>query len=509
MNKLRNYILLFLSTAIILFSAELNHYSSSTPQEAVSNQISSTAKAKSTTRLNWFKDAKYGLNVAFFPESYPQFKGKDLSDGTWNRMVEDFDVKGFVSDVLKTGSKYVIFSVGQTSGYYTSPSSVFTTATKTKVGEFVPRRDLVKDIAVALKKYNIPLIAYAGVQGPSTAPPKITNTFPARNDQADDENRKTFNAMIREWSGRWGTNVAGWWLDGCYPWVAGFGNTPAGEANIDALITATKWGNKQAISTCNPSIEIFKPLSVNQDFMAGEEAYFHRYPRNRFIKYKGQQLQWHVMSFLGKNWSEASSNRYTKRQLVEYVKSVSQLGGVVTIDASVTTKGRIVKNQLQQMAEVKRVIRTKGKLTDISNLALFKPVYMISNNLGGYELPVNENIYAHYGYYAVDGQNSRTAHAANEYAWSLLLDLRELSSIKRSTVTFPHNTFPTHYLISASSDGLKWKILVDRKISVGATYNDSFETISARYVKVTAVKPDGANQIGSQMAISEFELYRK
>ena len=505
MNKLRNYLLLFLSAAIILFSTELNHSSSSTPQEAISNQISS----KNTSITNWFKNAKYGLNVAFFPENYPQFKQKDFSDGTWNKMVDDFDVKGFVSDVLKTGAKYLIFSVGQASGYYTSPSSVFTTATKTKVGEFVPRRDLVKDIAVALKKYNIPLLAYVGVEGPIAAPPKITSTFPAKNDQADDENRQTFNAMIREWSGRWGTNVAGWWLDGCYPWVAGFGNTPTGEANVDAVISATKWGNKQAISTCNPSIEIFKALSVKQDFMAGEEEYFHRYPRGRFVEHKGQRIQWHVMSFLGKNWSEASSTRYSKRQLVEYVKGATQLGGVVTIDTAVTPKGRIVKNQLKQMAEVKRVIRNKGKLTAISNLALFKPVYMISNNPGSYELPVNGNTYAHYGFYAVDGQTSKTAHAANEYAWSLLLDLREVSKIKRSVLTFPSNTFPTHYVISSSTGGVEWKTLVDRKISVGTTYYDNFNKTFARYVKVTAVKPDKANQVGSQMAISEFELYNK
>ena len=505
MKKLFNYFFLLLSAAIFV-TIEINHYSFSAPKQTIPNRISG-ASGSNTTSTSWFKEAKYGLNVAFFPEIYPQFKGKDLSDGTWNKMVNDFDVKGLVSDVLKTGSKYLIFSVGQTSGYYTSPSSVFTTTTNTKIGEFVPKRDLVKDIAVALKKYNIPLLVYVGVEGPITAPAKITSTFPAKNDQADDENRKTFNAMIREWSGRWKSDVSGWWLDGCYPWVAGLGNTPVGEANIDALITATKFGNKQAISTCNPSIEIFKPLSVKQDFMAGEEEYFHRYPRGRFIKYKGKQIQWHVMSFLGNNWSEASSNRYSKRQLVEYVKGATQLGGVVTIDVAVTPNGRIVKNQLEQMAEVKRVIRNKGKLTSISNLALFKPVYMISNKPGSYELPVNGNTYAHYEFYAVDGQNTRTAHPANEYAWSLLVDLREVSKIKRSVVTFPSSTFPTHYLISASTDGLNWKTIVNRKITIGTTYYDNFKQISARYVKVTAVRPDGANQVGGQMAISEFELY--
>jgi F5/8 type C domain len=460
-----------------------------------------------SNQKKWFANSKYGINIAFFPEAYPELKGKDLSDGTWDKMVTNFDVNTFAKDVVKTGAKYVIFSAGQTSGYYTSPSLTFMQATNTKLGEYAPKRDLVKDIAVKLKEYNIPTLVYVGVEGPIIAPPKITSTFPAINDQADLANRKTFNAMIREWSLRWKNNVSGWWLDGCYPWVAGLNNTPAGEKNVDALIDATKVGNKNAISTCNPSIGIFKATSSKQDFMAGEEAYFHHYPRKQFMSGK-KEIQWHIMSFLGEDWSRLGTSRYNKRYLAEYIRGVNHNGGVVTIDMAVMPNGRIDKDQMSQMSYVKDVVRNHKRLQSNKNIALYKPVYMVSNQSNEYELPINGNTYMHYATYAVDGiKNDKTAQAAGEYAWSLLIDLQSVSIIKRSVITFSPKSFPTHYAILNSIDGQNWKKLTERKITRGGTYYDDFSSSKARYIKIKSIKPDKPDMDGIQMSISEFELF--
>jgi hypothetical protein len=469
------------------------------------NSLAYTTNEGNTKK--WFANSKYGINIAFFPEAYPELREKDLSDGTWDKMVANFDVNMFVEDVVRTGAKYVIFSVGQTSGYYTSPNLTFMQATNTKLGEYAPRRDLVKDIAIKLKDYNIGLLAYIGSVGPITAPPKITSSFPATNDQADIANRKTFNAMIREWSLRWKNNVSGWWIDGCYPWVAGLNSTPEGKNNVDTLIDATKVGNRNAISTCNPSISIFKTTSSNQDFMAGEEAYFHHYPRTQFTS-NPKNIQWHIMSFLGKDWSGLGTSRYQKRYLAEYIKGVNQNGGVVTIDMAVTPKGRIDADQISQMAYVKSAIREHKILRPNKNIALYKPVYIISNQPDEHELPINGNAYAHYATYAVDGvKNEKTAQASGEYAWSLLIDLLSSSIVKRSVTNFSLQNFPTHYAILASTDGKKWEKLVDKEITKGGTYYDNFNPRKARYVKVKSIKPDKADMDGNQMSISEFELF--
>ena len=102
----------------------------SNPSPPVSNQA-------------WFATSKYGVAVGFLPRGGANpIPAK--TDGTWDTTVQHFDVKRFASDVEKTGAAYVFFSVGQNSGFYVSPSSVFTTKTGTQPGQYVPKeRDLI------------------------------------------------------------------------------------------------------------------------------------------------------------------------------------------------------------------------------------------------------------------------------------------------------------------------------------------------------------------------------
>jgi hypothetical protein len=134
-------------------------------------------------------------------------------DGTWNQTIANFDVPAFAADVAKTGAAYVIFSIGQTSGYYTSPNNTYVEMTKTQPGQYVPTRDLIHEIALELKKINVATMVYLASEGPTAAPLKILENFPLRSDRADDaEFRNNFNLVIEEWSKRWGEDVLGGWL---------------------------------------------------------------------------------------------------------------------------------------------------------------------------------------------------------------------------------------------------------------------------------------------------------
>jgi hypothetical protein len=454
---------------------------------------------------NWLGSAKYGLNASIFP-AVPNI----AANGTWNQAVANFDVQAFAKDVRATGAKYVIFSVGQTSGFYSSPNQFFINRTGTKLGQYVPRRDLVLDVARALQKYQIPTLVYIAAEGPTAAPVEIRHTFPATDDRASAENRLTMNAMIREWSKRWGQEIAGWWIDGCYPSVTGFSNPVDGEANVGKLIAATKAGNPAALSTCNASSSLFKPLSNQEDYLAGEESTFHRYPLRRFVQHRGRNIQWHTMSFLGDRWGEAGTGRYDSDWLGSYVKYVSDLGGVVTIDVAINATGRINPGHLAQLNKVKQVVRNGTKLPVHPSLAQHKPVFMLSNR-SGRELPVNGEAYPHYGSYAVDGFHNprQNAQASQEWDWSLLVDLMTPKKFQRSTITFPPANYATKYQISSSNNLTNWQILLTNSIDKGGRYQHKFPATTARYVKVTALAPNGAGQPGNQMAISEFELFPK
>jgi F5/8 type C domain/Alpha-L-fucosidase len=467
-----------------------------------------TAIAKEPSRTNWFKNAKYGLNVAFHP-GIPTIPLATMQpDGSWDRLVNGFDVVAFAKDVRSTGAKYVIFSVGQTSGYYSAPSQFFLKRTGTKLGQYVSSRDLVKAVSRELRKYQIATLVYISAEGPTAAPANIRHNFPATDDQANALNRASMNAMIREWSQRWGKDVVGWWIDGCYPGVNGFGNSTDGEANVDKLLAATRAGNPQSISTCNVSSSLFRPNSTEEDYIAGEEADFHRYPRQASIRNRSKNIQWHTMSFLGSKWSDPGT-KYSNAQITNYIQHVNSLGGVVTIDVAINNNGRIEPKHVAQMAAVKQVVRGGSRAPRHESLTRYKPVFMVSNGAIDKELPVNGERYLRYGSYAVDGVRNiqQSAQASQEWAWSLLVDLQQSTTFKKAIVTFPPDNYPTRYQILTSGDGKTWTAALTNQISRGGTYSHRLPKINARYVMVKALAPNGPNQPGGQMAISEFELY--
>jgi hypothetical protein len=458
--------------------------------------------AKLRANSNWFGSAKYGFSASFFSLA------KNVSpNGEFNRIIDGFDAIAFAKDVKSTGAKYVIFPVGQTSGFYNSPSNVFISRTGTKLGEYVPRRDLVLDVALALKKYKIPTLVYLAAEGPTAAPINILGSFPVRDDQAGAETRASMNSMIQEWSKRWGTNVAGWWIDGA--WVKGYTNNVDGRSNLNALMAAARAGNPASLIAVNPSSGKYTALSEEQNFLAGEDENFHKYPRQRFIQHRGKNIQWHIISFLGDTWGAVGNKRYDGEQIVSYVKHVTDLGGVVTIDAAINPTGRINPIHLEQFKKIKRVVRDGGTLKAHASLTRYKPVYMLSNSPSGQELPVNGAGYFHYGSFAVDGLRNpqKNAQASQEYDWSLLVDLTQSKRFRRSTITFPPNNYATEYQILASSDRASWKVIATGNIDKGGTYNHKFPATTARYVKVKALAPNKAGQPGNQMAISEFELF--
>jgi hypothetical protein len=298
-----------------------------------------------------FTKSKYGLSVGYLPSATLPA----ASDGTWSRTIANFDVAAFVEDVVETGAGYVIFSVGQTSGYYNSPNAAYLSITNTQPGQYVPTRDLVLEVAQGLKKKGIATLAYIAAEGPTAAPTEIINNFPVRSDTASDPDfRKRFNQMIREWAERWGTDVAGWWIDGA--WVDGYTNLIDGQANLDELISAARAGNPASLIAANPSSGQFTTLTDQQDFLAGEDTYFSQLPSPTATN-SGIRQAWHTISFLGSDWSEPSANRYSDQQLVKYVQAVNQGGGIVTMDVAVDASGNLSSMQLAQMAAVKTAVR--------------------------------------------------------------------------------------------------------------------------------------------------------
>ncbi len=109
---------------------------------------------------------------------------------------------------------------------------------------------------------------------------------------------------------------------------------------------------------------------------------------------------------------------------------------------------------------------------------------------------------------AVDGNTGTRAQAMNRYAWIELVDLGGLYNISRVKVTFPGDAFATEYIIQCSPNGTNWTpVAIVSGHTAGGTYTHTFTAAQYRYVWVQAIKPDAADQLGGQMAISEIEVY--
>ena len=106
------------------------------------------------------RDARWGVMTHFLSDPPVSPDSAVLTAEEWNRRVEGFDLPGFVQQLKDVGAPYLIFTLGQWSGFFCSPNATYDRI----VGENpsrLSRRDLVGELAEALAAANIRLIAWS------------------------------------------------------------------------------------------------------------------------------------------------------------------------------------------------------------------------------------------------------------------------------------------------------------------------------------------------------------
>ncbi len=138
------------------------------------------------------------------------------------------------------------------------------------------------------------------------------------------------------------------------------------------------------------------------------------------------------------------------------------------------------------------------------NLASFKPARLLSFD-GTRQLIPSARQFARKG---VDGLPGTSAAAGGEWAWTYQVDLGRLYCIDKIVVSFRKDGYATQYNLLTSDDGVDWKTVVhvDKNDRDGA-HPSAFAATDAQYVRVQAIKPNGPDQPGGQMSITELEVY--
>jgi len=256
-----------------------------------------------------------------------------------------------------------------------------------------------------------------------------------------------------------------------------------------------------------------RPYSRHEDYTCGEQNRFLDQPVSRWTN--GEQ--WHILSYLGHDrlgnslgagWGQPGV-RYSKADLVEYVAEVNRAGGVVSIDVLLYRDGALDRSQLEVLKALRPGLATYQAQPPVppGNLAFRKPARLLSLD-GAHELPVNGGGGGeHLAKLGVDGRTNTTALAANEWPWTFEVDLLEPHPVRRVKVTFAAGGYATKLQIGLSADGRTWETVASADHLEGQPYVGEFKVVRAQFVRVSALKPDGPNQPGAQMAVAELGVY--
>jgi len=309
---------------------------------------------KAQRRATWMK-GKWGIMTHYLSDWRSQTDSIQVDLTKWNTMIDNFDVKGLAKQIAGTGANYYILTIGQNSGYYLSPNAMYDKLTGIKPSK-CSRRDLIADMAKALAKYNIKLIAYL----PSGAPgldKEACSALEWQNKKQPAPNKEfqlKWEQIIREWSLRWGNQVAGWWFDGCYN-----PNTMYREAkapNFASFAAAARAGNPNSIVAFNSGVyPRVHSITQFEDYTAGEI----NDPENVVIRniYNGTMdgCQFHILTYLGKTWGNGNP-RYTDEQVINCSKKIIKENGAITWDCSVLPSGLISEPFIKQLTALGKTI---------------------------------------------------------------------------------------------------------------------------------------------------------
>lgn len=303
---------------------------------------------------DWFRDAGFGIMVHYLSSNIVQDKGSK----EWNDAVDSFNAEKFAQSANEAGAGFVMFTLGQNSGYYCSPNAVFDSVLGVNPGDLCSRRDLPIDIIRELKKYKIPVILYLPSNPPVSnklVSEKFRYSF-GKDSATSQYNQPILEAMIREWSMRYGTDVKGWWFDGLYSWnnIKSARMDMSLKYNISTHTLAAKAGNKNSIVTYNYG---FGKIHVNTpycDYSSGEKQTIDEFPSSRWVE---PGVQWFLFTYLGEKWG-GSGSQFKTEDLVLKAKEIVKNEGVLCLEVVVNAKGEILPHHLEQ---IKAVGKSLGK----------------------------------------------------------------------------------------------------------------------------------------------------
>jgi len=333
---------------------------------------------------DWFREAKWGVFVHYLADAASNTQVPDLDPEDWNRQIDAFDVSGLAEQLEEAGAGYFFITLGQNSGFYLSPNATYDSLVGRSPGR-CSRRDLVADLIEELSPRGVRMMVYFTSSAPAldrqaverlkcTPPwdphrigfhPELYTPVPGV-DERMTEFQRNWEAVIREWSLRWGTGCHGWWVDGAY--AADVLYRSPDEPNFASFAAAAKAGNPNSLIAFNPGVKV--PVichSEYEDYTAGEiadslpvlmDALWGRDDKPE--TYWGMPIQgtvngaqYHVLTFMGPYWGRGLP-RFPDELVVGYTRHINAQGGVISWDLPTSREGLIPEPFMAQLRALRR-----------------------------------------------------------------------------------------------------------------------------------------------------------
>ena len=305
--------------------------------------------AETPARAAWMRDAGWGVMVHYLHDWIMRGQRDQMTPDNWNRLVDGFDVHALATQLKSIGAGYFLISIGQNSGYYLSPNAAYDGVTRSAPSK-LSRRDLVADLAKALAPHGIKLLVYLPSGAPNGDAAAKTALQWQNGPHPNREFQRHWEAIIREWSQRWGDKVAGWWFDGCYwPNTMYRADQPP---NFASFAAAARAGNPRSAVAFNPGV-VNRTLSItpHEDYIAGEISKIELWDPRRNADGLVDGTQLHVLTYLGTTWGQGTP-RFTPAQAIEFAKKVAAIGGVITWDTPIQKGGTFSPEFVEQLKAI-------------------------------------------------------------------------------------------------------------------------------------------------------------
>jgi hypothetical protein len=294
------------------------------------------------------------LFISYSADTRSQTVDKGYTAAEWNAAVNSFNVPAFAKQVANTGATNILLMLGQNTGYYCSPNSVYEQYAGVAPGTRCSTRDLPMEIADALAAEGIGMYLYLPEDvgwGDTKAAGNFGLTSLAVGNWVVDANfTPKWNAVIKTWAERYGSKVKGWFFDG---YEARWGVTAAMANSYSATCKSV---NPCAVVTFN---------GTGSDALSDTERGETAIDANTGLPAKGvpttrwnrndQQSAWDfpLQAAWGQEIADNSPAIYTNANLKKFVTAAINAQAVFALDCRTSLAGALSTPIYDQLLAIK------------------------------------------------------------------------------------------------------------------------------------------------------------